>query len=781
MKLLKNIPAFWFIVLPISIIIIMLFSILPGYLESNVTRITQREISRSLIDISRRVETTIRTLMINDPAKVTDFHRFLDSLRGDRKTIDGLNQIRQAQIDQLSNALRLISNEESLQPAKSSVIKELWQKYAHRMYEITLLPSQPELRITIIPAPIVREEMLENSLRLHPERYPLPDEIETLVIATGRQYRGVVTINQKPYMQVTSPILAGARCMNCHLSSIEGQPMAAMTARADLTKNRSAVALLNKRVVMFGALIILVVLLVVLLVSRFLMAALNGLKHQILRFDEGDTETPIRSNVIREIVSLASGFERTRIRTHGLINNILKNHTSLIFVVDEEGKATRNYSQRVQDLFGKIENKKVNEIIFQPQGKDLSPILEMVFAENPSMSFAEVTALAPKDLEINGEVFKLVFHPVYQAEPQKLAKVLIIGENITALKQMEADRDAERIQNQVIIEIVKNPVGFLEFHNRSKRLIESGQTMMKRDDGLLTEIELIEIRRILQSIKKSTQSFKIRNLVPPAKEDGSMPLDLMNSTQPIGRKTVNPILSDMLIELEKYYKIYQKYIGDQEQDHLITITQNEAEQLSSRHPELQADTDSWQQRLQLEFIRRKATSIVQETADQLGKEVTLEVEGEEGRISDKTAKTVSLVLTHLIQNAISHGIEDPMIREDVGKWRQGKISIQVQNKRKNIQIKIQDDGKGIHPEDLIKAAIERGLLVPGTKLDAQRALNLIFRPGFSTIKKISRTSRRDIGLDTVKSIVNRNKGIITVRSEAGVGTEFIVIIHRDPS
>ncbi len=781
MKLLKNIPTFWFIVLPITITIMVLFWILPGYLESNVTRITRREINRSLIDVSRRVETTLRTLMINDPAKVKDFHRFLDSLRGDRKTIDGLNQMGQARINQLGNALRLISKEESLQPVKSSVIKQLWQKYAHRMQKTTLLPTQPELRITIIPAPIVREEMLENGISLHPERYPLPGEIETLVIATGRQYSGVVTINQQPYLQVTSPVLAGAVCMSCHLSAIEGQPLAAITVRADLAKNRSAIASLSKRVFMFGALIILLVLLVVLLVSRFLVAALNGLKHQILRFDEGDTETPISSNVIREIVSLASGFERTRIRTHGLINNILKNHTSLIFVVDEQGKASPNYSQRVQDLFGKIENQNINDIIFQPQGRDLTPILEMAFAENTSMSFEEVTALAPRDLEVNGEVFKLVFHPVYQAEPQKLAKVLIIGENITALRQMEADRDAERAQNRVIIKIIKNPVGFLEFYNESKRLIDSGQTMMKRDDGLLTEIELIEIRRILNSIKKSAQPFQIQNLVPLTKDNGDNPLDLMNSTQPVGRKTVNPILSDMLIELEKNYEIYQKYVGDKEQKDLITITQNEAQQLSSRHPDLQTETDTWQQQLQLEFIRRKATSVVQETADQLGKEVTLEVDGEEGRISEQTAKTVSLVLTHLIQNAISHGIEDPMIREDVGKWRQGKISILVQNKRKNIQIRIKDDGKGIHPDDLIKAAIERGLLVPGTKLDPQKALNLIFRPGFSTVKKISRTSRRDMGLDTVKSVVNRNKGIITVRSEAGVGTEFIVIIHRDPS
>ena len=81
MKLLKNIPAFWFIVLPIAITIIVLFSFLPDYLESNVTRITRQELQRSLIDVSRRIEITLRTLMINNPEKVKEYHRLLEKLR----------------------------------------------------------------------------------------------------------------------------------------------------------------------------------------------------------------------------------------------------------------------------------------------------------------------------------------------------------------------------------------------------------------------------------------------------------------------------------------------------------------------------------------------------------------------------------------------------------------------------------------------------------------------------------------------------------------------------
>lgn len=778
LKPLKYISTFWFIVLPITITLIVSFSILRQFMEDNVTRIAQSEINRSLIQASRKVENTVRTLMINDPGKMTGFHLLLDSFRGDRKAVDTLNRNRQIQIDQLDSALHLISKD--TQPiAEESTIKRLWRKYGQQMRSITLLPTQPDIRVTIIPAPVVREEMLEKVAVIHPKRYPRPDEIETLVIATGKEFNGHVTLNRQSYLQVTSPILAGTRCMKCHLSAIEGQPMAAITVRANLEKSSAAIALLTKRVVIFGALILLFILLVVLLVSRYIVISLDRINSQVMRFARGDYETVIKARGVRETISLAQSFESARIRIHDFNHTILKNSSSLIFIIDEAGKVTSDYSQSVQDLFGIIENKSVNETIFQPLGEDIAPLLEVVFTRNGSISFEEMTALAPGELEVNRRNYQLNYIPVYEGDPQKLTKILVFGENITALKRMAKARVAERQQNSMIIEIVKNPVGFLEFYQESKRLLESGQTIMKRDDGLLTEVELIEIRRILRTIKKTAHAFKIQNLVPSANDNPA--LETINSAQLIGRKTVNPILSDTFNELERIYGIFQKYVGELDQKDLITITKNEARQLSDKHPDLQTETDSWQQALQLDFIRRKATSVVQTTASQLGKEVTLEVDGEEGRISERTVKTISLALTQLLRNAVWHGIEDPTIREAVGKWPQGKISIQVQNKGNNIQIRVQDDGKGIHPEDLIDIAIEMGLMMPGTKLDPQKALNLIFKPGFSTARKISRTSKRDVGLDTVKSVLNKNKGIITVRSEAGVGTEFILIIHRNPS
>ncbi len=778
MTLLKKVSTFWFIVLPIAVAIVILFAILTRFVESNATRITGREIDRSLTEVARDVETTIRTLMINNPRKVKGFYRLLDSLRGERKVLDDLNGMRQKRLNQMENALRLIDEEEDFQIADANVIRQLHNKYGSRLVDVRLLPTQPDIRATIIPAPVVREEMLQDVLDIHPERYPLPDEIETLVIATARQFRGNVQVGEKSYLRVTSPILAGAVCMNCHLSAIEGQPMAAITVQADLKKPRIAIATLTKRVFVFGALIILIILLIVLLVSRYLGTTLDRLSRQAMRFGYGDYETEIGAQGVREIVSLASSFEGARIRIHDFIHDILKSIPSLLFIIDKEGKASSNYSQPVQDFFGEIEGKDVNRVIFKPQGKDLTSVLEMVFEAGATMSFEDLIALAPSEIEIEDKVIKLIYHPIYQKKT--LLKILVIGENITALRQSEEARAAEQKQNEMILEIVKNPIGFQEFYEESQSLIEAGQMLMKRDDGLLTDAELVEIQRILHTIKGAAGIFQIQELVSIAHGNEDELYELKTSNQAIGRKTIYPILSTLIDELEKANEIYLKYFGERTEEDVLTITTQEAQQLVDLHPDLQAEIDAWAQRLQLGFIRRKADGLVQTTADKLSKEVKLEVDGEEGRISDQTAETISLSLTHLLRNAVGHGIEDPMIREAVGKWPQGNIHIRLKNKGKNIQINIKDDGKGIHPEDLVNSAIDKGLLKPGTKLTPQKALNLIFNSGFSTAGEISSVSGRGVGLDAVKNAINKNKGLITVRSEAGVGTEFIIIMHRNP-
>ncbi|MBU2645806.1 hypothetical protein KKI24_13945 [bacterium] len=779
-RLLNRISTFWFFALPITVTLLLLLMIQIRFVASNTTRVMEREMNRSLLEVTRHVETTLRVLMINNPREIKEFHQMLDSLRGDRTTIDIQNRARREQIAQLEKALHLISGAAGYQVAGNDTVNQLRAKYHRQMQDIAPLPARLDIRTTIIPAPVVREEMLQAVLDDHPERYPLPDEIETLVIATGKQYRGKGMEKQQPYLQITSPVLAGAACMRCHLSAIRGQPMAALTVRADLKSSMSGMTLLGNRMVLFSAMMILVVLLILLLISRYLTTSLNGLYHQVRRFADGDYQTGIHPQGTRETARLAAVMDSSRRQAHDIIYTILNNVPALFLIVDKAGRATSIYSRLVSVLFGDITGKNVNETVFQPCGKDLSSVLEMVFAENGAISFEELTALAPGELEISGRAIRLTYHPIYRGIPQELVQILVIGEDLSTLRQSEKARAAEQKQFEMILEIVRHPLDYLEFYKNNSLLIASGQQSMQRDDGLLTDTELIEIYHLLHTLKEEAAIFPLDHLVTLAHTYESRLFKMKNRSRAIGRKVIDPMLVSLSKALEKTHALYLKYFGEEKAGELIPITQDEVDQLLARHPDLQPEIVSWKAPLQLEFIRRKARIIVRAAARELGKEVKVTVTGEEGRISSRTAEVILLALTGILRMTVGQAIEDPMIREAVGKWPWGTIRIQVENKAQNIQITIQDDGQGFHPDSLVNRAIELGLIKPGTKVERKQALNLIFKPGFSTALSISNLSGHSPGLDTVKNAINRNRGMITVRSQSGFGTEYFIIMHRNP-
>lgn len=774
----KKIPASWFIVVPIAVTTIVLLAILTWFTATSTSRVANRMIEWSLQEISRNVEATIRTLMMNDPRQLKGYHNLLDRLRGERGAVEDLNRARKQPLEKLESAVRLIAEEADYRIADDGQIADLRATYGPHMQDLASTLPQPGIRTTIAPAPVVRDEMLRDDAKLHPDRYPEPDGIETLVIATGRQFRGTVREGAHRYLRITTPILADTSCMNCHLSVIEGQPMAAVTVRADPENTDRAVSELTRRVILFGAMVILIVLLVILLVSGYLSTMLGNLSRHAAQIADGDPEAAIRAGGIREIASIARNLETTRVGIHGFMHDILNHIPALFFGIDREGRFSGKASQTVQNLFGKIDGASVNEVVFRPQGKDMASLLESVFEAGATMSFEEMMALAPSEIQIEEQVYRLIYHPEYNNET--LVKIFVIGENISALRKTEQARIDDRRASAAILEIVKNPIGFQEFSEESRRLLEKGQTIMNRDDGLLTDEELIEIQRIVHTIKGAAGTFLLESIVSAAHDFENQLIEMKRRKQAIGRKVVNPMLSRLDKEMETVNAIFQKHAGDQETADRITITKAEAKQIVERHPDLKPEVARWHQKLQIDFVRRKASGLVRATAARLGKEVKLEVSGEEGRISDRTAETISLSLTHLLRNAVGHGIEDPEVREAVGKWPQGNVRIHVTNRGNNVQLNIRDDGKGMHPEDLVNSAINKGILKKGTRLPPQKALNLVFHSGFSTSSEISSNDGLGVGLDAVKHAIKLNKGLITVRSEAGLGTEFIVIMHRDP-
>jgi chemotaxis protein histidine kinase CheA len=169
---------------------------------------------------------------------------------------------------------------------------------------------------------------------------------------------------------------------------------------------------------------------------------------------------------------------------------------------------------------------------------------------------------------------------------------------------------------------------------------------------------------------------------------------------------------------------------------------------------------------------------VYEMAEEMGKKVHLVIEGKENEIDKNVIETMSDVFLHMIRNSIDHGIESPHDRAAAGKDVTGKVTISCSRESGNMKILIADDGKGIDHERIRKKAIDLGFVTEAAAASLSRddLTSFIFQSGFSTSQAVSNISGRGVGMDAVRSNIERLKGSITVESEFGKGTAFTILV-----
>lgn len=168
--------------------------------------------------------------------------------------------------------------------------------------------------------------------------------------------------------------------------------------------------------------------------------------------------------------------------------------------------------------------------------------------------------------------------------------------------------------------------------------------------------------------------------------------------------------------------------------------------------------------------------ILRELAASTGKHVRLEVMGEGTELDKTVIERLGEPLTHLIRNAVDHGIESPEERLAAGKSAEGTLTLSAEHRSGQVLIRIADDGKGIDRARVLEKAIERGIVSAEAQLGPDEIDNLIFAPGFSTAATITSVSGRGVGMDVVRQNVKELGGRIAIESEAGRGTTFILAL-----
>ncbi len=178
----------------------------------------------------------------------------------------------------------------------------------------------------------------------------------------------------------------------------------------------------------------------------------------------------------------------------------------------------------------------------------------------------------------------------------------------------------------------------------------------------------------------------------------------------------------------------------------------------------------------IKSVFSRVPRIVRELEGETGKQVRLDIEGEMTELDKTVVERIGEPLTHLIRNAIDHGLESTEARLAAGKPAQGVVKLSAEHRGGRILICVSDDGGGINRERVRTKAIERGLITAETQLADEEIDNLIFAPGFSTAETVSNISGRGVGMDVVRKNVEALGGRISIQSRPGHGSIFTLAL-----
>jgi len=174
----------------------------------------------------------------------------------------------------------------------------------------------------------------------------------------------------------------------------------------------------------------------------------------------------------------------------------------------------------------------------------------------------------------------------------------------------------------------------------------------------------------------------------------------------------------------------------------------------------------------LASVFRRFPRVVRDLAGSLGKQITVKITGEDTELDRQMIEQIADPLTHLIRNAVDHGIGTPEDRQRSGKPPEGTVGLHAYHEGGNVVIEVSDDGRGLDHERIRRKAVAKGLIGPEDDLGETQLHALIFAPGFSTAEQVTDVSGRGVGMDVVKRNIEALNGSVSIESAPGHGSTF---------
>ena len=281
--------------------------------------------------------------------------------------------------------------------------------------------------------------------------------------------------------------------------------------------------------------------------------------------------------------------------------------------------------------------------------------------------------------------------------------------------------------------------------------------------------ELKEVKKLQSIINQQSSSINeapiVKNTEQTIRVDSTRLDALMNLAGELvlGRNRLNQVMRQLEDKLDDD-KLYQEIQSSLDLLNFITTDLQNAVLKTRMQP--------------IGKIFNRFHRTVRDLAHQLGKEITLVVQGEETELDKTVIDELGEPLTHMLRNSIDHGIETPDIRKKNRKPITGTISLTAYHQGNHIIITVQDDGKGMSRNKIQEKAIQQGLIssAEAQLMSDQEIQNLIFMPGFSTAEKVTNVSGRGVGMDVVKTSIEKLHGSVEIHSQENKGTIFVILL-----
>ncbi len=343
--------------------------------------------------------------------------------------------------------------------------------------------------------------------------------------------------------------------------------------------------------------------------------------------------------------------------------------------------------------------------------------------------------------------------------------------------EVEAEKSEEKLEEE-------KPKSKDEIEAEIERLLkqrmeEDKEKRLKRKEKILSELQK---KQSTESVEKKEDEIK-KESVPDEKKKPIM----AKKSKPIVEQTIRVdvqrlddlmnLVGELVLGKNRLVSVAQKAEEKFSGDEVVEELGEVANQITLVTTDLQMGVMKTRM-VQIGKVFNKFPRVVRDISRELNKEVELIIEGAETELDKSVVEEINDPLVHIVRNAIDHGIEAPEDRVKLGKPSKGKIVLSAYHEGNYIVIEAADDGKGMDPEKLKQKALEKGLITEteARQMSKEEAFALIFKPGFSTAEKVTNISGRGVGMDVVKTNVEKLNGIIEIKSELGKGTKVILKI-----